>query len=70
MNKHYRYEELSEKAQKEAHDRFAWDFSKNEWLDVTEETIQSWLKKHWFTVDGGTLLSGLSQEEIESNKNR
>jgi len=70
VSKHYRYEELSQKAQKEAYDRFSWDFSNDKLLDVSKETILSWLHKHWFSIDGGTILSGLTDEEIKSNKSR
>ena len=51
-----RYGELSEKAQKIAHDRFAWDFANEKWHDKTEEEITAQLSRHWFDKDGGTFM--------------
>jgi len=54
----FRYSELSPKAQKEAYDRFSWDWKNNKRLDVNKETVIGWLNKHWFDKDGGTYLGG------------
>lgn len=51
-----KYEELSEKAQKIAHDRFAYDFVNDKWSDKTEEEIMTNLSRHWFDKDGGTFM--------------
>lgn len=51
-----KYNELSEKAKKIAHDRFAWDFINEQWKDLTEEEILTNLSRHWFDKDGGTFM--------------
>jgi len=55
--KFFSYDQLSDKAKKEAHDRFAWDFVNDKWSDKTEEEIMEMLSKHWFDETGGTYLS-------------
>ncbi|MDD2627794.1 MAG: hypothetical protein PHD20_02790 [Clostridia bacterium] len=51
-----KYEELKDKAQKEAHDRFAWDFINNKWKDITEEEVLIKLNRFWFDKNGGTYM--------------
>jgi hypothetical protein len=48
-----KFNELSEKAQKEAYERFAWDFVNNCWSNRTKEENMLLIEKHWFTLNGG-----------------
>ena len=55
--KFFAYNQLGEKAKKEAYDRFAYDFVNEKWSDKSEEEILEILNKHWFDKNGGTYLS-------------